>query len=174
MRIGLIIADFESSYSTSFQHTARVKYDITFDTSNVDSLGSKLTDLKKKVQLKQHKDVHVGLEITLEHVTHVENLLNQILEKYKEVFGVLPSNRKIYTINQKLRESESPSAKDLAKEVLTEILTPEKPVNLTKSQRIKADAKVVSTKRALAMIKKTVLKANEEINNQYFAVKIQC
>lgn len=45
MKIGLIIADFESSYSSSFQHTARVKYGVDFNTSNVDTLGMKLNEL---------------------------------------------------------------------------------------------------------------------------------
>lgn len=106
MKIGLIIADFESSYSSSFQHTARVKYGVDFNTSNVDTLGMKLNELKIKLQNNQHNDVHVGFEITTEHVIHVENLLNQIIIKYKEEFNTLPINRKIYTINQKLRASE--------------------------------------------------------------------
>lgn len=158
MKIGLIIADFESSYSTSFQYTARVKYGVEFNTSNVDTLGLKLSELKQKVQSNQCNDIHVGFEITLDHVNYVENLFNQILERYKEVFHVLPTNRKIYTINQKLREAESPSTKDLAKEVLGEILTPEKPVKPTKAQRIKADAEAVSKRRALDLIKKNSAK----------------
>ncbi len=39
MKIELIITEFESSYSTSGQHTARVKYHIDFNTSNVDKVG---------------------------------------------------------------------------------------------------------------------------------------
>ena len=124
MRIGLIIADFESSYSTSFQHTARVKYDVDFNTSNVDTLGTKLAELREKIRLNQHKNVHVGFQITLDHVIHVERLLNQILERYKEVYYVLPSNRKIYTINQKLREAESLSPEDLVKKALVAMLNP--------------------------------------------------
>lgn len=135
MRIGLIIADFEMSFTTSFQHTARVKYGVDFNSSNADALGLKLNDLKGKFELNQHNDVHVGLEITLEHIMHVQNLLNQILEKYREVFRVLPPNMKIYTITQKLNESEAPTAKELAKEVLTEVFNPEKPAKLTKIEQ---------------------------------------
>lgn len=158
MKIGLIIADFESSFSSSFQHTARVKYGVDFNTSNVDTLGLKLNELKNKLQTNQHNDVHVGFEFTTEHVIHVENLLNQIIIKYKEEFNTLPINRKIYTINQKLRASEISTPKEIAKEVLSEIFTPEKPVKLTKSHRIKADAEAVSKKRALDMIKKNSAK----------------
>lgn len=158
MKIGLIIADFESSYSTSFQHTARVKYGVDFNTSNVDTLSLKLGELKEKVLANQWNDVHVGLEITVDHVTHVQYLLNQILERYKEVFHVLPTNRKIYTINQKLREAETPSPKEIAKQVLGEILTPDIPAKPTKKQRIKADAEAVSKRRALDLIKKNSAK----------------
>lgn len=158
MKIGLIIADFESSYSTSFQHTARVKYGVDFNTSNVDTLGVKLGELKEKVLANQCNDVHVGLEITVDYVTHVQYLLNQILERYKEVFHVLPTNRKIYTINQKLREAETPLPKDIAKQVLGEILTPDTPAKPTKKQRIKADAEAVSKRRALDLIKKNSAK----------------
>ncbi len=158
MRIGLIIADFEMSFTTSFQHTARVKYGVDFNSSNADALGLKLNDLKGKFELHQHNDVHVGLEITLEHIMHVQNLLNQILEKYREVFKVLPPNMKIYTITQKLKESEAPTAKELAKEVLTEVFNPEKPAKLTKIEQKKADAEALSAKRALAIIRKNSAK----------------
>lgn len=156
MKIGLIIADFESSYSTSFQHTARVKYDVDFNTSNVDTLGLKLEELKERLVKNECKDVHVGLEITLDHVTHIQYLLNQILERYKQVFHVLPVNRKIYTINQKLRDSELPSPTEMAKQVLGEILNPAAPAKQSKAQRIKKDAKALSTKRALNMIKRNI------------------
>jgi hypothetical protein len=131
MRIGLIIADFEMSFTTSFQHTARVKYGVDFNSSNAYALGL---------------------------ILHVQNLLNQILEKYREVFHVLPPNMKIYTITQKLKESEAPSAKELAKEVLTEVLNPEKPAKTTKAERKKADAEALSAKRALAIIRKNSAK----------------
>ena len=153
MRISLIIADFEIHYSTSFQFTARMKYEVDFDTSNVDSLSEKLNELKHKVENKQHRDVHVGFEITLEHVIHVQELLQKILNRYNELFGRLPINRKIYTINQKLREVETPTSSDIAMQVLVEILSP-KTDNLTKSERLKMDAETKSKERALKIIQK--------------------
>jgi len=158
MRIGLIIADFELNYTTSFQHTARVKYGVDFKTSDVDDLILKLKELRGKVEMHQHKDVQVALEITLDHVVHVENLLNQILDKYTEVFHVRRPNMKIYAIMQKLRDAEAPSAKELAKEVLTEVLIPEKSEKLTKKKQMEAEAKAVSARRALAQIKKNSAK----------------
>lgn len=158
MRIGLIIADFEMSYTTSFQHTARIKYKVDFNSSNIDNLASKLKELKANVELKQYNNVHVGFDITLEHVLHIENLLDQILIKYKEFFQVLPPKMKIYAIMQKLKEADSPSAKDLAKEVLNEVLNPDKATKHTKVEKIKADAKKVSKQRALKIIRKNSAK----------------
>ena len=161
MRIGLIIADFEMSFTTSFQNTARIKYEVDFNTSNIDAIWSKLNDLKIKYELNQHNNAHVGFEITLEHIMHVQNLLNQILEKYREVFKVLPPNMKIYTITQKLKETEMPSVRDLAKEVLTEVLSPGKQEKLTKKKQIEIDAKAISARRALDLIKKNSAKGNQ-------------
>ncbi len=149
----LLIADFESNYSTSFQHTARVKYDVDFNTSNIDSLDEKLRELKYKVENNLFNDVHVGFQITLEHVVYVQELLQEILNRYLALFGRLPINRKIYTINQKLREAESSSAKEIAKEVIKEILTPKKE-NLTKDERVKKEAESLSKARALKGIQK--------------------
>jgi hypothetical protein len=153
MKIVLIIADFEMHYSTSFQYTARVKYEVDFDTSNVDSLGEKLDELKYKVENKQYRDVHVGFEISLEHVMHIQDLLQKILNRYNELFGRLPINRKIYTINQKLREAEAPTSSDIAKQVLNEILSP-KTDKLTKAEKLKIDADAKSKERALKIIQK--------------------
>ncbi|NBR13407.1 MAG: hypothetical protein EBU01_02355 [Crocinitomicaceae bacterium] len=153
IRIGLVIADFESNYSTSFQHTARVKYGVDFNTSNVDSLGEKLNELKYKVENNIHNNVHVGFAITIEHVDIVEELLQEILNRYASLFGSLPINRKIYTINQKLREAETPTTKEIAKEVIGEILNP-KTEKLTKTEKLKIDAKVKSKERAMKLLQK--------------------
>jgi len=160
MRIGLIIADFELNYTTSFQHTARVKYGVDFNSSNIDDLVLKLQDLKRKIEANAFNDVHVGFEVTLEHVVHVENLLNQIIDKYREIFKLLPANMKVYTIMQKLKDADSPTARELAKEALTEVFSPEKTTKPTKKERIKADAERISKQRALDVIKKNSAKKN--------------
>jgi hypothetical protein len=154
MKLSLIIADFESSYSTSFQHTARKKYGVDFASSNVDTLVTQLSILRQKVERNEALEVHVGLEITLEHVEHVQSLLNQILDRYKSEFGSLPINRKIYTINQKLREVETPAPKELAKQVLNEILSPSPEEKQSKKERIQSDADALSKQRALKVLKK--------------------
>jgi hypothetical protein len=161
MRTGLLLAEFESTYSTSFKYTARVKYGVDFDTSNVDSLSTKLSELKRKLEANEFNEVHVGFEITLEHVEYVIFLLNEILDRYKSIFHGLPTNRKIYTVNQKLREAEAPNAKDIAKEALKSLLSPESPKKLSKAEQLKADAKAVSAKRALEILRKNSAKKDK-------------
>lgn len=146
------------NYTTSFLHTARVKYGIEFDSSDINALAVKFKELRTKIELKQHNNVHVGFEITMEHVVHVENLLVQILKKYKEYFHVIPLKMKIYDIIQKIRIAEEPSAKELAKEALIEVLNPEKGEKLTKAEKKEADAKRVSKQRALGIIRKNSAK----------------
>ncbi len=68
-------------------------------------------------------------------------------------FGKLPVNKKIYTINQKLREAETPSSSEIAKQVLGEILSP-KTQNLSKAEKLKIDAEAKSRERALKLIQK--------------------
>jgi len=154
MRIGLIIADFEQSYTSSFQHTARVKYGVDFNSSNVDKMKLNLFELNKRLVNNQAAPVHVGYEITLADVQHVENLFNQIIDRYSADFSDRRPNRKIYDIIQKLREANTPTAKDLAKEVVTAVLTPEQPAKLTKKQKINAEAEKLSKQRILDTIKK--------------------
>ena len=152
MRIGLIIADFELHYTTSFLSTARRKYDVDFTSSNVDSIVENLNELRNKVENNICNDVHVGFEITLEHVIHTQELIEKILNRYTELFGRLPINRKIYTINDKLRQAESPTTREMAKEVVMEILNP-KVEKLSKAEKLKIDADAMSKERALRQIK---------------------
>jgi leucyl-tRNA synthetase len=155
MRIGLIIADFELHYTTSFLSTARRKYDVDFTSSNVDSIVENLNELRNKVENNICNDVHVGFEITLEHVIHTQELIEKITSRYCELFGRLPINpihKKIYTINDKLRQAESPTTREMAKEVVMEILNP-KVEKLSKAEKLKIDAAAVSKERALKQIK---------------------
>jgi hypothetical protein len=160
MRIGLIIADFELNYTSTFQHTARVKYGVDFDSSTIHDIALKLQDLKRKIEANEFYNVHVPFEITLEHVVHVEYRLNQIIDKYRELFMLLPADAKLYKITQKLKDADSPTAKELAKEALIEVFSPEKATKPTKEERIKADAERISKQRALKGIKKNSAKKN--------------
>lgn len=163
MRIGLIIADFELTYTTSFQNTARRKYGVDFDTSNVVSIGLKLQELKNKFITRDYQDIRVGFEISLEDVTRAESLLNQILLKYQEVFGEPIANKRIYDVIKRLRDAESPTVRELAREVLNEILVPEQPAGQKRNKRIAAKAEEITKQRNLKLIKKN--NAKKDIND---------
>jgi hypothetical protein len=153
MRTGLIIANFELHYTTSFQHTARRKYNVDFDSSDVDSIVENLNELRNKIENNICNDVHVGFEITLEHVIQTQDLIEKIISRYCELFGRLPVNKKIYTINDKLRQAELPTPKEMAKEIVSEILNP-KVENLSKAEKLKIDAEARSKERALKLIQR--------------------
>ena len=62
-------------------------------------------------------------------------------------------NRRIYTINQKLREAKASTTSETGKQVLNEILSP-KTDKLTKADKLKIDAEAKSRERALKLIQK--------------------
>ena len=159
MKIGLIIADFEMSFTTSFKHTSRVKYGVDFTNSNIGTIDLKIQELKQCLTKGDIENMHVGYDITLEDVEHVQDLLIKISEKYSEVTGrVTPTNIKIYTLIHQLRSEEIKTPHEIAKEVLKEILIPKAPAVLTVSERLKADAKQKSIEKALKIIKKSSAK----------------
>lgn len=160
MKIELIIAEFESNFASSFKHTARVKYGVDFKTSSIYDIEENLERLKNKIVAGEFKDVHVGWEMTLEHVIMLQSLLNQILIKYEDVFFKSPTNEKIYTINNKLRNFEAPSAKDFAKDVVKQVFTPDKSEKLSKVERINIEAERISIERALKRHRKNNANSN--------------
>ena len=85
-------------------------------------------------------------------------MLNQILERYKAAFHVLPINRKIYTVNQKLRDADAPNTKEIAKEIIGEIFKPNTDKKLSKKEQIKEEAKALSTRRAFDIVKNNIAK----------------
>ena len=154
MRIGLIIAEFESGFASSFQHTAKVQYDVDFDSSTISNILDKLICLEEKILLGNAKDVKVGWTMDLNHVQRLLTLLNHILDKYEELFSYRPMNEKIYFVNHQLRESEIISPKDFAYEVIKSLFIPEKQEKLTKKQQLELDAQNLSRVRALKEYKK--------------------
>jgi hypothetical protein len=149
MRIGLIIAEFESGFASSFKHTARVKYGVDFDSSVIEQILTNLGHLRHKIQSEEYVDIKVGWEMQLDHVLMLESTLTQILNRYEEVFGIRPLNKKVYEVNQKLRESELLSPQEYAKVVLREVLTPVKQEKKSAQKQIKEDAQRLSVRRAL-------------------------
>ena len=80
--IKLIISDFERHYCTSFIHTSRVKYGITFNSSKITTLQSRLEVLSGKIEKGEYKTVHVGFDFDIKHVNQMQILLDKIMEEY--------------------------------------------------------------------------------------------
>lgn len=154
MRIGLVIADFESNFTTSFKHTARIKYDVDFIDSNIGSITEKMQELQLLVQT-PGKQVHVAYDFTIQDVEHIQKLIEKILSKYREVFSPnISPKKKIYDLFQKLREAEIPTPDELATQALSNILKPTTAPRTTRKEKINVDAEVKSKQRLLAAIKK--------------------
>ena len=154
MRIGLIIADFEMRYTVSFQHTARVKYNVDFNSSNIAEIQQNLYTLKNSFN--NPNDVPVGYDFELEDIERIEMLLDRIINHYKDTFKfkTLPE-KKIYRLIDEIQQSEQPDPKQIAKEAVEQLLHP--PVineKLTKKARIKAEAEKLSLQRGLRDLKK--------------------
>lgn len=124
MRVTTLIAEFNSIFSTSFRHTAKVKYNIEFKNSNIVTILKNLKRLIETMESGISNEVHVGYDFTLEDVHYVLNLLNKLIEHYKESFGGIPNNLKSYTAFEKLRSFHSPNPRKIAADVLNNILSP--------------------------------------------------
>jgi hypothetical protein len=148
MRIGLIIAEFESSFSSSFKHTARVQFNVDFDSSEIQNIIEKLKLLKNNIETGRSIEIHVGWQMDIKHVHMLESLLNQILDKYEEIYYYRPTNLKIYVVNNKLRESEIPALKDFTLDAIKELLVPISEVKISKKEKQIIEANVLSYKRA--------------------------
>lgn len=149
MRIGIIIAEFESSFSSSFKHTARVQFDVDFDSSNIQNILEKFNLLKKKIGTGQAKKIQVGWDMDVNHVHMLETLMNQILDKYEEIFNYRPINQKIYSVNNKLRESEIPNPKDFTLDAIKDLLAPIDKGKISKKEKKRLEVNTLSIQRAI-------------------------
>jgi hypothetical protein len=154
MRIGLIIADWEMSYTTSFQHTAAKKYKVDFSSSNVQSIRENLHQLKQNISTGNINPVHVGYDFTLQEVERIEHLLETLITRYHENFGAVPTNRKLYTLIHQLKEAETPTTQQIAKDVVQQIFTPPPNKNISEKEQLQADIEAKRKQRLLTMIQK--------------------
>ncbi|RYZ53880.1 MAG: hypothetical protein EOP49_06345 [Sphingobacteriales bacterium] len=153
MRTGLIIADFEMSFATSFKHTARVKWGVDFENSHIPTVQAKLHQLKEAMQNNPPAPIHVGWEITLEDVERVEALLLELLNRWKQSTNV-PPHPKLYKFLNSLRELEAPTVAQQVKEVTKEIFKPELSPKLTKKQREEASIEAIQQQIGLNAFKR--------------------
>lgn len=163
MRTGLLIADFEHSFTTSFKHTARVKYGVDFTSSNIYEIKQKLGHLKRQIQSGISNSIHVGYDFGVVEVEHIENLLAQIIQRYIELFDLSDvPNKKVYDLFQQLRDAEQQQPKEIVTEALKELLSPPKTSKLSKKEQFAADVERKKKERALDQLKKNSAKKNKK------------
>jgi hypothetical protein len=162
MRIGLIIAEFESSFGSSFQHTARVQFDVDFESSKIQVIFDNLNLLEQKILLGECNGRMVGWQMSLDHVRMLQHLLNQILCKFEELFHNKPMNQKIYSVNHKLRETELSSPKEFALDAIKSLFVPVKENKLSKKEQQRLQAESVSRSRAFKAYQKIQLKHDQK------------
>lgn len=159
METGLLIAALEMSYTTSFKHTARVKYNVDFTNSNINDIIVKLHQLKDNMLSDEINNVHVGYEIIIQDVEHILNIITALLNRYKELFkNVQP--KKLYTLFSHLKDADKQTPKQIAKDVLKDILTPEQK-KLTHKEQLQVKAEAKSKQRLIDIIKKSNAKKDK-------------
>lgn len=154
MRTGLVIADFEMRFTTTFKHVAQVKYNVEFTNSTIPHIEEQLTQLKENMRSGHRNDVHVPIDFTVEDVENIEKLVNILVERYETVSGLRAANQKIYTLIQRLRDMETQTPEQIATKIIHQIVAPPEAPKKTRKERIKAEAEALSKQRALKAIQK--------------------
>jgi hypothetical protein len=158
MTIIKLINLLDSVFTTSFKHTARVLYSVSFETSNVIKTVERVNELENNFVNGINTGKHVGAQITIEDITLVSKTLYSLMLQYELMNEIqsIPSRLKLHEMTKELRDNiEKVNVKDLAKEVVSEILQPIKPEKkLTKKQELEELAEKKSLERQLEKIKK--------------------
>lgn len=148
----------DSVFCTSFKHTSRVLYSVSFETSNVNKTVERLRELEYNFTNGINTGKHVGAQITIEDITLASKTLYSLILQYELMNEIqsIPSRLKLHEMSKELREYEkSITVKDLAKEVVSEILKPIKSEKkLTKKQELDELAAKKSLDRKMEKIKK--------------------
>lgn len=158
MTIINLINLLDSVFTTSFKHASRVLYSVPFETSNVNKTVEKLKELEYNFTNGINTNKHVGTQITIDDITLVSKTLYALIIQYELMNEIqsIPSRLKLHEMNKELRDYEkSITVKDLAKEVVFEILQPVKSQKkLTKKQELEELAEKKSLERKMEKIKK--------------------
>ena len=158
MTIINLINLLDSVFTTSFKHTARELYSVPFETSNVNKTVERLKELEYNFTNGINTSKHVGTQITVDDITLVSKTLYALIIQYEMMNEIqsIPSRLKLHEMTKELRDnSEKVTVKDLAKEVVSEILQPIKSEKkLTKKQELDELAAKKSLDRKMEKIKK--------------------
>ena len=149
--INRLVADFEMSYTTSFRHTAKIKYGVEFTNSDLPDIILHLKKLKKCIEINpSNTKVHVGYDFGLNDVEHILEILSNIITEYSTKYSIdSPPSKKIYSLIEHIRKKNAKSPSDLAREVISGMIST--PSNHKKSKKIDQEEKAnqLSIARAL-------------------------
>jgi|LauGreDrversion4_2_1035121.scaffolds.fasta_scaffold15731_7 hypothetical protein len=149
--INRLVADFEMSYTTSFRHTAKIKYGVEFTNSDLPDIILHLKKLKKCIETNTYNNkVHVGYDFGLNDVEHILEILSNIITEYSTKYSIdSPPSKKIYSLIEHIRKKNAKSPSDLAREVISGMIST--PSNHKKSKKIDQEEKAnqLSIARAL-------------------------
>ena len=90
--------------------------------------------------------------MTLEHINLLDNLLTEIISEYRKYFNMHPGKLKIYDVNRKLRDAESPSVQEFAKGVINELIIPNESLPFKKSKFFKSKSLAVSRGKNISLL----------------------
>lgn len=147
-----LIAEFEMSFTTSVKHTASVKWNVTFESSNLHSTLTNLEQLKHNLHNNQPNPVHVGWEITLQNVEGIQAILNELLNRWKQ-HTHLPPPAKLYKFLDRLREMETLTPEQLIERTVNKLTKPKPSPKLSKKEQEQADIDSLIQRRVLNMLK---------------------
>ena len=153
--INRIIADFEMSYTTSFRHTAKIKYGVEFTNSHLPDVIRNLKELKSCIVSKKSYHIHVGYDFGISEVQHILVLLAQLINFYSDQYSIDdPPAKKIYALIDHIRVQSEKSSKEIAREIISDIISPKGNQKMTKKQSLEEEANRMSIERAIKYSKK--------------------
>jgi hypothetical protein len=119
------ISDIELSFTTSFKHTSRVKYNVDFSSSNIVEIINNLKILKERIRKGEFNDKNVGYDFSINDVQHILNLIDKAISVYSKEFSIdNPPNQKLNLLLNQLRINHNTNPKDISIEVIKEIMAP--------------------------------------------------
>lgn len=158
MSIVHIINEFESNFGSTFQSSARRYYEVDFSSSTIQNILSNLQTLEGRIKTDASDRTKEKWWMELDFVQSMQLQLSSILEEYEKRFYSMPTNKKIFEVTQKLRESEQPSAKEIASKALEYLFTPGEGKKQTKRESKEREAAMQSLLRAQKATKKLGVK----------------
>jgi hypothetical protein len=153
--ISRILADFEMSYTTSFRNTAKIKYGVEFTNSHLPDVILNLKKLSSCIESNKNNNIHVGYDFGISEVKHILVLLTQLINFYSDKYSIDdPPPKKIYSLIDHIRVQSEKSSKEIAREIISDIISPKGNQKMTKKQSLEEGADRMRIAMAIKYSKK--------------------